>query len=83
MLITLIGELKKTGKGDAALFKKLFVLIGMLHQEGRKKANKGTISNALDDLLMTTDEAIPTDSDKKMVEDPWKGRFEGDCLVYK
>lgn len=74
MVITLIGELKKSGKGDAALFKKLFVLIGMLHQEGRKKANKSAISNALDDLL-TTDEAIPTDSDKKMVEDPWKGKF--------
>lgn len=75
MLITLTGELKKSGKGDAALFKKLFVLIGMLHQEGRKKANKGASSNALDDLL-TTDEAIPTDSDKKMVEDPWKGRLD-------
>ncbi len=72
MVVTLIGELKKTGKGDAALFKKLFVLIGMLHQEGRRKANKGATSTALDDLL-TTDEAIPSDLDKKMVEDPWKG----------
>ena len=83
MVMTLIGELKKAGKGDATLLKKLFVLIGLLYQENRNKDNKSVTKNALDDLLSSTDDVIPTKSDKIMVEDPWKGLFVVCCKEFK
>lgn len=69
MVMTVISELKKAKKGDAILFKKLFVLIGLLCKENRSNTSG---SNTLEDLL-STDEIIPFNADRKMVEDPWKG----------
>ena len=75
MVMTLIDELKQTGKEDATLLKKLFVVVGLLYRENRiKSANKVNVAkSALDDLLDTTSDNISTDVDRKMVEDPWKG----------
>lgn len=76
MVMTLIEELKKAGTGDAALFKKLFVLIGLLYQESRsKESGKAANKTALDDLL-SSDQVIPSELDKQIVEDPWKGRHQ-------
>ena len=72
MVMKLFEELEKTNKGDAILFKKLFVLIGLLFQENKTNKTAGKI--ALDDLL-STDETILINAERKIVEDPWKGMF--------
>lgn len=67
----LITQLVATSKGNAFLFKKLYVLIGLLHRDDdlQTPVQRNTL-----DKLITSDEVLSENIEStKFLEDPWKG----------
>lgn len=74
MLLKVIDDHKKEKKSDPILLKKLYTLIGLLHEESRKAPNRmNKKSNALNALL--NDETISSaNTQYRALDEPWKGR---------
>lgn len=75
----LIAELSLSGRGDALLFKKLYVLIGLLHREEDDMATTApTQRNTLNKLIAADEEVLASNTENtKLLEDPWKGLWTG------
>ena len=73
ILLKVIDDYKKEKKSDPIVFKKLYTLVGLLHEESRKSPNRqNKKSNALDALL--NDESISTaNTNYRALDEPWKG----------
>lgn len=71
MIMRLIGELKRNNRGDAMLYKKLYVLIGVVYEESKAKG-KVSKRSTLNDLL-SAEEMLGGGQETRFIDDPWKG----------
>ena len=73
MLLKIIEDTKKDKKADPLLMKKLYTLVGLLHEENRKAPNRqSNKSNALNALL--NEDLISTPNTySRVLDEPWKG----------
>lgn len=76
----LITELNNSGSNDALLFKKLYVLIGLLSREEDNITKTPSQRNTLNKLIAADEEVLSTNTireNSKLLEDPWKGKWFG------
>lgn len=74
IIIKLADSIKMNSANNVIVLKKLYVIIGILYEENRKK-NRENKQDSLNELLSHS-EIFSANNFHRTIEDPWKGLFE-------
>ncbi|CAG2168264.1 unnamed protein product [Oppiella nova] len=73
MLLKVIADYKKDRKADPILLKKLYTLVGLLHEESRRSPNRPNRKSTALNALLSDDSFSFENTNYMVLDDPWKG----------